>query len=99
MLWSRLRRRLPDEPVFRRQHPVGVYILDFFCPTARLAVEIDGHLHGEDAQRAHDERRDRWLVSQGLVVQRITASSVFEDVDEIADGLRILAASLAGQKP
>ena len=95
MLWSRLRRRLPDTPVFRRQHPLGVYILDFFCPAAKLAVEIDGHLHGEEPQRLHDARRDRWLAAKGLIVHRIPASSVVADVDGVADGLRILAVGLA----
>ncbi|MDB5426094.1 MAG: hypothetical protein JWR43_69, partial [Phenylobacterium sp.] len=61
MLWSRLRRRLPDQPVFRRQHPMGPYILDFYCPAAKLAVEVDGSTHWEDEQIAHDERRDAWL--------------------------------------
>ena len=41
-LWGRLRARAPGTPVFRRQHPVGPYVLDFYCGKARLAVEIDG---------------------------------------------------------
>ncbi|WP_299543105.1 DUF559 domain-containing protein [Phenylobacterium sp.] len=60
MLWSRLRRRLPDQPVFRRQHPMGPYILDFYCPAAKLAVEVDGSTHWDDEQIAHDERQDAW---------------------------------------
>ena len=96
MLWSRLRRRRAGDAVFRRQHPIGPYILDFFCSAAQLAVEIDGHGHGDDAQRAHDNRRDSWLRTQGVAVQRITASSVYEDVDDVADGLRRLAADRVG---
>jgi very-short-patch-repair endonuclease len=96
MLWARLRHRSPQNPVFRRQYPIGPYILDFFCPAAKLAVEIDGHGHGDDAQRAHDARRDRWLGNRGLHVHRITASSVYEHVDEVADGLRLLAQELSG---
>jgi very-short-patch-repair endonuclease len=41
-LWTRLRERKPGAPVFRRQHPIGRYVLDFYCAKARLAVEIDG---------------------------------------------------------
>lgn len=96
MLWSRLRRRLPNSPVFRRQHPLGPYILDVFCPAAGLVVEIDGHGHGEAEQIAHDQRRDRFLKARGLIVHRITASSVYRNVDEVADGLRVLAASMTG---
>ncbi|WP_414694970.1 endonuclease domain-containing protein [Phenylobacterium sp.] len=87
MLWSRLRRRAPTEAVFKRQHPMGNYILDFFCPAARLCVEIDGHGHGDAAHVAHDARRDGWLRTQGVLVHRIPASSVFEDVDDVADGV------------
>lgn len=88
MLWSRLRRRAPDRPVFRRQHPIGSYILDFYCPAAKLAVEVDGAGHGDEAQILHDQRRDAWLARQGIVVSRISASSIFEDADDIADGVR-----------
>jgi very-short-patch-repair endonuclease len=45
MLWKGLRGRQPGKPVFRRQHPLGPYVLDFFCPSARLCVEIDGGSH------------------------------------------------------
>jgi very-short-patch-repair endonuclease len=45
MLWSRLRSRGEDHPTFRRQHPFGSIILDFYCPAARLAIEVDGATH------------------------------------------------------
>jgi very-short-patch-repair endonuclease len=99
MLWSRLRRRTPTEAVFRRQHPMGPYILDFFCPAAKLCVEIDGHLHGDPEQAAHDARRTAWLRSQGVTVQRIAASSVFADTAQVADGVRRLAASMSARRP
>ncbi len=91
--------RLEGAQVWRRQHPIGPYIADFYCPSARLVAEIDGHGHGEDAQRAHDIRRDQWLVVQGLVVQRILASSVFEDADTVAEGLRLMASERAKGRP
>ncbi|MDB5476339.1 MAG: hypothetical protein JWP49_1850 [Phenylobacterium sp.] len=91
MLWSRLRRRLPDQPAFRNQHPVGPYILDFFCAAAKLAIEIDGATHGEPAAIAYDEARDRWLGRQGIRVVRIPASAVFADLDEVADNVRLTA--------
>ena len=76
MLWSRLRGRGPDRPTFRRQHPFGSFILDFYCPAARLAIEVDGATHWDEAARAKDEARDRWLVSEGLRVSRIPASEI-----------------------
>ena len=98
MLWVRLRQRLPDQPAFRRQHPIGPYILDFFCAAAGLCVEVDGSGHGEEAQVAHDERRDAWLKAQGIVVYRVLASSVFVNADEVADGARIFALELMAQR-
>lgn len=91
MLWSRLKRRSPEHPVFRNQHPLGPYIIDFFCPAAKLAVEIDGAVHSEEAQMLHDERRDAWLKAQGIAVYRTSASAVFQDADQVADAVRLLA--------
>ncbi|MDB5495357.1 MAG: hypothetical protein JWP86_2694 [Phenylobacterium sp.] len=100
MLWVRLRRREPQWPVFRRQHAIGPYILDFYCPAAKLAIEVDGAIHGDDAQVEHDRRRDAWLGRQGITVYRLAASSVFRDADEVADGIRRIANELwAGGRP
>lgn len=96
ILWSRLRTRRPGEPTFRRQYPVGPYILDFYCSAARVAVEVDGYIHGTGSQPAHDLRRDAWLKGQGLTVYRISAASVMDDVVEVADGVRALARELSG---
>jgi very-short-patch-repair endonuclease len=91
MLWSRLRRRLPDQPAFRNQHGIGPYIVDFFCAAAKLAVEIDGATHGEETAIAHDEARDRWLRAQGIQVVRIRASAAFANLDDVANNVRLPA--------
>jgi len=75
MLWQRLRGRGPDKPTFRRQHPFGKIIVDFYCPAARLAVEVDGATHWDDEARAKDEARDRWLMKQGVHVHRVPAGA------------------------
>jgi len=77
MLWSRLRGRGPDKPTFRRQHPFGSLILDFYCPAARLAVEVDGATHWDEAAQAKDAARDGWLMRQGVRVLRIPASRIY----------------------
>ncbi|MGA0605440.1 endonuclease domain-containing protein [Phenylobacterium sp. VNQ135] len=99
MLWSRLKKRLDDGLVFRRQHALGPYILDFFCPAVGLAIEVDGAIHGHDAQLIHDQRRDDWLRSQGVTVYRIPASGIYEDLNQVADGVRRLAAELLVRPP
>ena len=72
-MWWRLRaRRLGVK--FRRQHPIGPYIVDFACCRAKLVVEIDGLAH----QKAYDLHRDRWLESRGWRVMRL----VLQEIDE-----------------
>jgi very-short-patch-repair endonuclease len=99
LLWERLKLRLDDGLVFKRQHAMGPYILDFYCFRARLAIEVDGAVHGEDAQAAKDAARDKGLRGQGLEVYRLSAAEVYRDVDGVADGVRLLAAErMAGRK-
>jgi|SRR5579884_119719 len=86
-LWNRLRKRIPGHPVFRRQHPIGPYVLDFYCTTARLAVEIDGISH-DMADRPHrDIRRDAWLGARGITVMRIAACELVRNIDDVADAI------------
>ncbi|HEX2801731.1 MAG TPA: endonuclease domain-containing protein [Phenylobacterium sp.] len=87
MLWSRLRKRGEDCPVFRRQYPLDSMILDFYCPSARLAVEVDGSTHWTAEQRGKDEARDRWPAGKGIAVIRIGASEVYCNLSEVADGV------------
>ncbi|MGH6650331.1 MAG: endonuclease domain-containing protein [Sphingopyxis sp.] len=62
MLWRVLRGR-PSGFKFRRQHPAGVYILDFYCPAVRLAVEVDGKVHEGERAAQHDAARANFLKS------------------------------------
>jgi very-short-patch-repair endonuclease len=62
---------------FRRQHPIGPYILDFFA--SRLAVEVDGAAHNFAARARHDQRREAWLAAQGISLLRFTAMVVQND--------------------
>ena len=75
---------LSKHPVrFRRQQPVGPYIVDFFCPSARLVIELDGGGHWEPEQYEYDRRRDSYLVQQKMVVLRFTNL----DVDQNFSGV------------
>lgn len=94
MLWSRLRGRGPDKPTFRRQHPVGSMILDFYCPAARLAVEVDGATHWDEAATAKDEARDRWLAGLEVYVLRVPAGRIYCDLEGVADGIMRRAQAL-----
>jgi very-short-patch-repair endonuclease len=91
MLWTRLRARSEDRPVFRRQHPIGLYVLDFYCIKAQFAVEIDGRVHEAEDRPERDARRDSWLVAQGVEVLRIPARDALVAPDAVADGVFRLA--------
>ena len=84
LLWVRIRR---SELHFRRQHPIGHYILDFYCPAAKLAVEVDGQAHDFGDRPQRDDRRANWLKAQGIDVLRIAAKDVLRDPDEIAEAV------------
>jgi very-short-patch-repair endonuclease len=60
--------------VFRRQHPIGRYVLDFYCAKARLAIEIDGISHDMSTRPKRDIERDAWLAAHGVTVLRIAAA-------------------------
>nr|WP_238401633.1 endonuclease domain-containing protein [Altererythrobacter sp. C41] len=86
LLWQELRRKA-GEVRFRRQHPVGRYILDFYVASIRLAIEIDGEAHDMGDRPDQDIARDKWLRVQGIEVMRIPASDVLRDANEIADSI------------
>ena len=82
LLWQVMRRGQHGLR-FRRQHPFGPYILDFYCAERRLAVEVDGYSHSVGDRPAHDERRDDWLNGQGVRVLRLPAETVLKDMDAV----------------
>jgi very-short-patch-repair endonuclease len=94
MLWSRLKTRGMDKPIFRRQVAYRSMIFDFYCPAARLVVEVDGSTHWEGEKREKDAARDAWLAGQGIAVLRIGARSVYQDVSSVADAVILRAEEL-----
>ena len=84
-LWACLRGKRLAGLKFRRQHPIGPYILDFYCAPARLAVEVDGRGHDRPDRIAHDRRRTVWLREQNIRVIRLAAESVRTELDSVLD--------------
>jgi very-short-patch-repair endonuclease len=72
---------------FRRQQPIGFYIVDFFCPSAKLIVELDGSQHGSDKAVVYDEDRSRFFESKGYRVLRFWNSEVMKDRDLVAEAI------------
>jgi very-short-patch-repair endonuclease len=87
LLWQVLRGRRFQDRRFRRQHPYGPFVLDFYCATARLGIEVDSSWHGADARRRHDDEREAWLASKGIRLHRIPAQAILRDMDGVLEGL------------
>jgi len=94
LLWQALRRRQLDGLLFRRQHPVGPYVLDFYCPAHGLAIEVDGAAHDGADRAARDRRRDAWLGAQGIRVVRFPAVDILRETSRL-DVLATIAAAAA----
>jgi very-short-patch-repair endonuclease len=91
-LWLRLSRRQLAGLRFRRQAPLGPYIVDFFCPERKLVIELDGDHHGHDGTAARDAERTAWLERGGLRVIRFTNEDVMRNLDGVYDAI-VAAAS------
>jgi very-short-patch-repair endonuclease len=80
-LWSVLRSRDLGAYKFRRQHPIGHFIVDFYCAEAKLVIEVDGDIHA--SQEAYDAARSEWLQTQGYTVIRFKNREVWERLDDV----------------
>ena len=86
LLWQELRKR-PGGFKFRRQHPILGFIADFYCPAAKLVIEVDGEAHDRGERAARDERRDRDVAQLGLRTMRVPAAAVLSDPAETIAGI------------
>ena len=83
LLWQKLRLWQVDGSKFRRQQPVGRYIVDFVCLEKRLIVEVDGGQHAH--QGDYDKERDSWLREQGFVVLRFWNNHLLENINGVME--------------
>lgn len=86
-LWHMLRKRRLEGRRFRRQHSIGPYIVDFYCPTEKLAVELEGAVHDDPARTDYDDRRAAFLEKQGIRVVRFENEQVFDQPDVMLDAI------------
>ena len=86
-LWAHLRSRYAEGLRFRRQHSAGVFILDFYCPARRLAVELDGSSHDGAEAQEYDAARTEYLASVGIRVLRFANADVFHDVEAVVEAI------------
>jgi very-short-patch-repair endonuclease len=92
-LWQELRSAQIHGASFRRQHPAGNYVLDFYCSTLRLAIELDGGQHAVDEMR--DRPRNEWLSQHGVTLLRFWNSDIVENLSGV---LEVIAARISELK-
>lgn len=85
-LWRYLRDHQIEGAKFRRQHPIGTYIVDFACLQKKVLIELDGGQHAESAP--DDQVRDAWLKAEGYAVLRFWNHEVFENIDGVVEAIR-----------
>jgi very-short-patch-repair endonuclease len=83
IVWQNIRGRRLEGFSFRRQHPMGHYVLDFYCDAVRLAVEIDGQQHTLGDHPERDAERDAWFAGHGIEILRIPAIDVLSGLDGV----------------
>lgn len=83
LLWDRIRKRKINGHKFRRQYSVGGFIIDFYSPDLKMAIEVDGGYHLEYDQKIYDEERQRILESIGIKILRFTNDEVFSDINHV----------------
>ncbi len=90
-LWEALRDRKVAGLKFRRQHPIGVYVLDFFCLEKMLAIEVDGGIHALPNQAERDRERTCQLNEQGIRVLRFTNEQILQNLEAVITEIALFA--------
>ena len=86
ILWSKLRKGGINNMHFRRQHPYGYYIIDFFCTKANLAIEIDGQIHRFKGK--HDKEKTKYLEESGIKTIRFSNKEVETNIDKVIEQIK-----------
>jgi very-short-patch-repair endonuclease len=89
-LWHQLRAHRLMGLGFRRQHPVGPFIVDFACVERKVIVELDGRQHATDAAETRDARRTEWLDAEGWLVLRFWNDDVLKSLDDVCQHIWIV---------
>lgn len=89
ILWNSIRGRKLNGFKFHRQYSIGPYIVDFYCPFIRLAIEIDGEHHTKTDIYYYDKERSEYLKSAGIQVVRFMNNEIIDNVDQVLDKICI----------
>ncbi|PVW17138.1 endonuclease domain-containing protein [Marixanthomonas spongiae] len=88
-LWKALQKSQLEGRKFRRQHSIGDYIVDFYCPSERLIIEVDGSVHDNTVNQDHDFKRTQYLESLNNTVIRFTNDDIKSSLDMVLERIKI----------
>ena len=83
ILWSKLKSKGLDGYKFRRQYSVGKFVVDFYCPRLKLAIEVDGDSHFREESEVHDKERQNFVESFGISFLRFTNREIYKNLNEV----------------
>jgi len=89
LLWDRLKNKKNFPIRWRRQHPAHKFILDFYCPFLKLAVEIDGDSHLSESAKFYDQDRDKIMLEFGVTTLRFTNDDILKRIDGVENKIRV----------
>ena len=82
ILWAHLKTK-PNGFKFRRQHPLGIYIADFYCHKLKLVIELDGSIHDNEEVKLNDEIRQKFIEEDGILVMRFKNEEILKDIQNV----------------
>jgi len=88
ILWSRLKSKGLDGYKFRRQYSVGKFVIDFYCPRLKLAIEVDGDSHFSEESEVCDRERQRFIESFEISFLRFTNKDIYENLGEVLAAIK-----------
>ena len=84
-LWEELRKKEIFKARWKRQHPVDIFVLDFYCHKYKLAIEVDGEIHLQEEVREHDDGREHDIEKLGIKILRFTNKEVLENIEFVKE--------------
>jgi len=93
-IWSKLNKNQVIGLQFRRQHPINIFIADFYCPRLKLVIEVDGSIHEITEYQDHDIGRSEFMNDYGITVIRFTNKQILNDLDGTVNQIEITVKEL-----
>jgi very-short-patch-repair endonuclease len=87
LLWEELKNRSIFKVRFKRQHPIDIFIVDFYCHKLKLAIEVDGEIHLEKEIKDYDDGRTYDLEKLGLKILRFTNNQIIDDLETVRNNI------------